>query len=284
MKAVQLLLVPYDSGRRDWRMGAGPARLLDAGLAERLEAVGCAVECALVAPESDAPPAEIATAFELMRLVAIGVRTARAAGRFPLVLSGNCNTAPGTLAGLAPLARAVFWFDAHGDLNTPETTASGFLDGMALATALGWCWRGMTDTIPGFGAVPEAATFLLGARDLDRPEAESLSRSAVRLRSPSSLRTTPLDHELRSLRGTVEAAYVHCDLDVLDPSEGRANPFPVSPGLSVAEVERTIGAIGRAIPIRAATLAAYAPECDPEGRIAEAAIRIARSILAVAAD
>jgi arginase len=82
----------------------------------------------------------------------------------------------------------------------------------------------------------------------------------------------------------VEAAYVHCDLDVLDPSEGRANPFPVSPGLSVAEVERTIGAIGRAIPIRAATLAAHAPECDPGGRIAEAAIRIAQSILAAAAD
>jgi arginase len=284
MKAVQLLLVPYDSGRRDWRMGAGPGRLVAAGLAARLEARGCAVESSAVVPESEAPAAEIATAFELMRLVAVRVRAAREAGRFPLVLSGNCNTAPGTLAGLSPLSRAVFWFDAHADVNTPETTGSGFLDGMALATALGWCWQRMTDAVPGFEPVPEGAAVLMGARDLDPPEAERLSRSAVRLLSPESLRTTRLDQELRSFRSTVEAAYVHCDLDVLDPSLGQANPFPAPAGLSVAEVERVISAIGRTIPVRAAALAAYAPEYDPDGRVAEAAIRIAESILAVAAS
>ncbi len=283
MKPIQLLLVPYDSGRRDWRMGKGPERLV-AGLAARLDALGCAVERLVVVPESQAPEAEIATAFELMRLLAVRVRAAREAGRFPLVLSGNCNTAPGTLAGLTPLSRAVFWFDAHGDLNTPETTGSGFLDGMALATALGWCWRRMTDAVPGFEPVPEAATLLLGARDLDPPEAERVSRTAVRVLSPESLRTTPLDDVLRSFRPTVEAGYVHCDLDVLDPGQGQANPFPVPGGLSVAEVERTIGAIGQVIPVRAAALAAYAPQFDADGRVAEAAIRIGQSIVAAAAD
>ena len=283
MNAVQLLLVPYDSGRRDWRMGAGPERLMAAGLVPRLEALGYAVECSVVVPESNAPAAEIATAFDLMRLLAVRVRAARAAGRFPLVLSGNCNTAPGTLAGLTPLSRAVFWFDAHGDLNTPETTRSGFLDGMALATAMGWCWRQMTDAVAGFEAVPEGAVLLLGARDFDPPETERLARSAVRVLSPESLRTSRLDHELRTLRPTVEAGYVHCDLDVLDPSQGQANPFPVPSGLSVTEVERAVSAIGQAIPLRAAALAAYAPGYDPDGRVAEAAIRIAQSILAVAA-
>jgi arginase len=281
MRAVQLLLVPYDSGRRDWRMGAGPERLV-AGLAARLDALGCAVERSVVVPQSEAPEAEIATAFELMRLLAARVRAAREAGRFPLVLSGNCDTAPGTLAGLTPLSRAVFWFDAHGDLNTPETTSSGFLDGMALATALGWCWRGMARAVPGFEAVPEAVALLLGARDLDPPEAERQSRSGVRVLPPESLRTTQLDNVLRSLR-PVEAGYVHCDLDVLDPGQGQANPFPVPGGLSVAEVERTVSAIGQAIPVRAAALAAYAPEFDRDGRVAEAAIRIALAIVATAA-
>jgi arginase len=283
MAAVELLLVPYDSGRRDWRMGAGPERLVAAGLVSRLEELGHAVERSIVVPDGDAPLGEIAAAFGLMRLLAVRVRAALAAGRFPLVLSGNCNTAPGTLAGLTPLPRAVFWFDAHADLNTPETTRSGFLDGMALATALGWCWCRMTDAVPGFEAVPEAAALLLGARDLDPPEAERLSRSAVRVLTPESLRTPRLDNELRSLRPGVEAAYVHCDLDVLDPSHGQANPFPVPFGLSVTEVERTVSAIGQAVPVRAAALAAYAPEFDADGRVAEAAIRIAQSILAVAA-
>lgn len=281
MTEVQLLVVPFDSGRRGWRMGAGPERVLAAGLVARLEALGHRVESAAVAPDGDAPLTEIATAFELMRLVAVRVREALAAGRFPLVLSGNCNTAPGTLAGLTPLSRAVCWFDAHADLNTPETTSSGFLDGMALATALGWCWRRMTDSVPGFEVVPESATLLLGTRDFDPPETERLSRSAVRALAPEAMRTDRLTDALRSLPAA-EAAYVHCDLDVLDPSQGQANPFPVPAGLSVTEVERAIGTIGRAAPVRAAALAAYAPEYDPAGRIAEAAIRIAQAILAAA--
>ena len=282
MTAVELLVVPYDSGRREWRMGKGPERLIDAGLVSRLSAVGYDVECSVVGPESDAPPAEIATAFELMRLVAVRVRAALAAGRFPLVLSGNCNTAPGTLAGLSPHPRAVFWFDAHGDVNTPETTTSGFLDGMALATAMGWCWRQMAEAIPGFEPVSEAAVLLLGARDFDPPEMERLSRSEVRLLSPESLRSSRLEDELEGFRPAMPAGYVHCDLDVLDPSQGQANPFPVPSGMSVGEVERTIAAIGRAIPVRAAALAAYAPEYDADGRVAEAALRIAESILAAA--
>jgi arginase family enzyme len=70
---------------------------------------------------------------------------------------------------------------------------------------------------------------------------------------------------------------------VLDPSNGQANPFPVPRGLSVTDVERAVSAIGQAIPVRAAALAVYAPEYDPDGRVGEAAIHIAQSILAVAA-
>jgi arginase family enzyme len=125
------------------------------------------------------PPAEIRTAFELARRLAIAVRSARTAGHFPLVLSGNCNTAVGTLSGLTPARRATFWFDAHGDCNTPETTASGFLDGMGLAMAAGLCWHELTALVPGYEPVAPSATFLLGARDLDRAEAAVLERSAI---------------------------------------------------------------------------------------------------------
>jgi arginase len=94
---------------------------------------------------SDAP-AEIRTAFELNRVVAERVRDAREAHALPVVLAGNCMTAVGTLAGLGGTP-AVLWFDAHGDFNTPETTASGFLDGMALAMLTGRCWANLTRTV-----------------------------------------------------------------------------------------------------------------------------------------
>src|SRR4030095_5287167 len=96
------------------------------------------------------------------------------AGVFPIVRSGNCNAAVVTLSGLTPARRAIFWFDAHGDCNTPETTTTGFLDGTGLSTTLGLCWHQMAAAVPGFQPVAPEATFLLGVRDLDPPEAELL--------------------------------------------------------------------------------------------------------------
>jgi arginase len=280
---VDLLLVPYDTALRGWRMGAGPERLVAAGLIPRLEALGHTVASSVVTPERD-DPAEIRTAFELMRAVAQRVRAAVAGGRFPLVLSGNCNTAPGTLAGLAPASRAVFWFDAHADCNTPDTTTTGFLDGTSLATALGWCWREMAGTIPGFQPVADHSVYLLGTRDVDPLERELLARSAVRVLPPESLRRDGLARELASLRPPVDAAYVHCDLDALDPEEGQANPFPAASGLTLAELEFTLREIGRRVPIRAAAVTAYAPEYDTDGRIARAAQRIIETLLTAASE
>ena len=160
---IQLLLVPYDSGQRGWRCGAGPEHLVRAGLPAHLQRQGHIVTAIHIIEDDPAyPPAEIRTAFELARRLATTVRSARTAGHFPLVLSGNCNTAVGTLSGLTPARRATFWFDAHGDCNTPETTTSGFLDGMGLAMTMGLCWHHLGATVPGFQPVAADATFLTG--------------------------------------------------------------------------------------------------------------------------
>ena len=194
-----------------------------------------------------------------MGLVSVDVRTAIGDGRFPIVLSGNCGTASGTLAGLTPSRRAVLWFDAHGDANTPDTTITGFVDGTALATALGWCWHGLADRIPGFEPVDASAVRLIGTRDLDSDEAALLDRAAVRRISPAELRGSALDDALASLPKGLQV-YVHCDLDVLDPDEGQANVFPVPGGLDVETLVQAIGKIGSALPIAAAAVTAYAPD------------------------
>jgi arginase len=275
---VQILAVPYDTARHRWRMGAGPEHLLASGLEARLRDVGHAVTSSVVMP-TGREPAEIATAFDLMARVAEAVRGAVGRGAFPLVLSGNCNTAPGTLAGLTPRKRAVLWFDAHGDANTPDTTTTGFLDGTGLAAAMGWCWNGMTRQIPGFAPVDPNHVLLLGARDLDPDEAALIERGGVRRLLPADVTSEELDRALWSLAAD-SVAYVHCDLDVLDPAEGRANPFPVPGGLDLVGLEGAIARIGRARPIAAAAVTAYAPEYDDDGRIAAAALRVVEAIVA----
>jgi len=280
---VHVILVPYDTALRGWRMGAGPEHLVAAGLVPHIERLGHRVTLSQVAAEEGRQPAEIRTAFELIRGVAREVRAAVTNGAFPLVLSGNCNTAAGTLAGLTPRERAVCWFDAHGDFNTPESTATGFLDGTALATAIGRCWRQLTAAIPGFAPLPERRVLLLGSRDLDPQEATQLAECGAQVLPPAECRTQ-LDAALARLAaGTIEAGYVHCDLDVLDPAEGQANFFPVDGGLTVGEVEDAIAAIGRAVPVRAAAVTAYAPECDRDGRVCKAAFRIIAALLSSAA-
>ena len=80
---------------------------------------------------------------------------------------------------MTPHPRSIFWFDAHGEANTPATTASGFLDGMGLSILLGMAWQTLAASVPGFGQVVPDTTFLLGARDLDPLEDQVLSASRV---------------------------------------------------------------------------------------------------------
>jgi arginase len=277
---VQLIVVPYDTAHRAWRSGAGPEHLLRAGLAAHLVANGHTVaEVQIIEADGAQRPAEIATGFELMRRVARAVRAARAVDQFPLVLSGNCNAAVGALSGLTPARRAVFWFDAHGDLNTPETTESGFLDGTGLATALGLCWARLVASIPGYQPVDPEATFLLAARDLDPPEAALVSRTRI-----TAVAASRVPAELRDLLARVRleetVGYVHLDLDALDPAEvGRANSLPVPGGLSVEQLTEAIAAIRARLPVVGAGLASYAPEYDTGGRVARAAFAAIDAIL-----
>jgi len=277
---IQLLVVPYDTARRSFRCGAGPEHFLEAGLVAHLHDQGHNVSDIQVIEDDPArSPAEIRTAFELMRRVASAVRAARAAGCFPVILSGNCNVAVGALSGLTPGPRSIFWFDAHGECNTPDTTASGFLDGMGLATAFGWCWRSLAASIPGFQLVAPEATFLLGARDLDPLEATLLAESKV------TCLPVPRVEEFSGLLAATGPdrglGYLHLDLDVLDPDAvGHANDQPASGGLSVTQLTAAIAAIRAHVPLGAATIASYAPEYDRTQSVCRAAFAALDTILA----
>jgi arginase len=283
---VDLITVPYDSGHRGARMGRGPEYFLAHGMVDALAAQEHDVRVALV--EVDHPlPAEIATAFALQHVVADRVRAAAAADRFPLVLAGNCNTAIGVVAGLGASDVGAVWFDGHGDFNTPETTSSGFLDGMALAMLTGRCWGVMAATVPGFEPVPESCVVLAGARDFDPLERAQLEHSHVTLVPGERMRRVgvraALGPAIERLRDTVPRVYLHVDLDVLDPDEARANGLAPPCGLSAAQLEEAIALLAESLQISAAALTAFDPAHDPEGRSVRAGTQAAVAILQGAA-
>lgn len=296
---VRLLVVPYDSGLRNARMGAGPERLVQLEWPDRLRRLGHDVDVRTIEADAE-PPAEIAVAFELAGRVADEVGAARREGRFPVVLSGNCAAAVGVVAGLArpaadtpgearsgvtaePRRVRVLWLDSHADLHTPETTRSGFLDGMTLAVVLGRCWAGMAGGIAGFKPLPDSSITMVGVRDLDPDEQSWLRRSDVALLAPERARAIipagalPGDH----LAGTT--GYVHLDVDVFDPdSVGVANRYAAPEGLSLAEVQAVVRADAARGAPAALTVSAYDPECDEGDAVADAALAVLETVLALA--
>lgn len=282
---MSVLQVPYDSGHFGRRMGRGPLHLAERGLLDGLAQEGHEAELVPVRlPEGFF--AEVGAAAEIHRRVAEAVAAARAEGRFPLVLMGNCNTALGIVAGLGPEPTAVVWLDAHDDFNTPDTSPSGFFDGMAVSALTGGAWRGVTGALPGFHPVAERNVVLVGVRDLDPEERRRLEASEAVWVHPDALREKgaegALGGHLDEISWRAPRAYLHVDLDVLDPEEAKINVFSVPGGLTVDEVIQTAGAVGRRFEIAAAALSAYDPEHDSEDRGLRAAERIAKAILATA--
>lgn len=155
----------------------------------------------------------------------------------PLVLGGCCCSHVGAIRGLARGRRlAAVWLDAHGDLNTPETSPSGNAWGMPLRMAID------------AGDVRAEDVALVGARSLDAGELAFLDATGVD------------DDVERALRGT-DAVYVALDVDVLDP-QAVAVFMPEPGGLAPGAVERLLGEIVARAPLAGLGLTGHVPETE----------------------
>lgn len=272
---VQFLLVPYDSGHREWRMGRGPSFLLRHGAGSSIRAMGHEVDAEYVEPSGMHEPnpptsTEIATSFSLYREIARRVRTIREAGALPIVLGGNCGVTLGAVAGEGRDI-GVLWLDAHGDFNTPETTRSGFLDGMSLATLTGRCWRELAASIPGFTPLSDANVVLAGARDLDAPEELLLEESGVAVVRGPAIRAAgiaaTIQPALEQLAARVRRLHFHLDADVLDANQARANMFAAPEGLTVPELADVARLAAERFEIVSAAVTAYDPAMDSDAKV-----------------
>jgi arginase len=137
----------------------------------------------------------------------------------PVVVTGDCTVALGVVSGLQRqgIEPSIMWFDAHGDLHTPDTSASGYPGGMVLRMLIGDGDSTVAETT-GLTPIPADRVVLVDARDLDAPEVEYLADSPIR--------HAPID-EATAPEGPV---YLHIDLDVLDAQALPSLRYPVAPG------------------------------------------------------
>jgi arginase len=138
------------------------------------------------------------------------------------VLTGDCSTSLGIVAGLqsAGIDPGIIWFDAHGDVQTPQTSASGYLGGMPLRLLTGYEPELIAVRL-GLRPVAEDRIVLAGARDLDPPERDYLAGAQIRQRDVTGLAEADLpDGPL----------YVHVDLDVIEAAAVPGLRYPVPGG------------------------------------------------------
>ncbi len=271
---IDLIQVPYEVEQRETAMARAPGELLAAGFAERLAALGHAVgQRAIQAREATG---KIAVVASVTRRTARLVARSRTRKRFPLVLSGGCLTAVGVATGLQRPGRrlAVVWIDAHGDFNTPETTPSGYWDGMALAAI---CGRSLARILRRVdtSAVSYDRVAHLGGRKLDPLEIEDFARLKMLLVPAEEVAGAAA--RVRERIGSAQELYLHIDLDGLDPSDAPAVNFPEPGGIALEDLLRLLAEL----PAPAAlTLAGMNFEStDDAGRrlMLETCLRLARA-------
>lgn len=153
-------------------------------------------------------------------------------GDRPLVVSGDCTTSLAVVAGLqrAGVSPSIVWFDAHGDVHTPQTTLSGYLGGMPLRLLTGANPEVIADLL-GLVPVPERQVTLVDGRDLDPPEAEYLAEAQI-----THCRVDDVDDPVLP-DGPI---YLHVDFDVIDSEELPGLLFPVPGGPSRKKVGKAI--------------------------------------------
>ena len=261
---VSILGVPLCYGADMAGVELGPAVLRVAGLDQRIAKLGYGVrdlgDLRLEQTHKSVKTndrlkhlPEIASACEQL---AVAVRNVLAAGECPIILGGDHSIAIGSVAGVSSHCRArgetlgLIWFDAHADMNTPDTTPSGNIHGMPLAALLGFGAPELTN-VAGFSPKLDPTLCAhVGARDIDAGERELIRKLGIRfftMREIDERGMTACMDEAIAIASRGSAGYaVTFDVDVLDPGDAPGSGTLVRGGLTYREAHLAMEKIAEA--------------------------------------
>ena len=292
MASVAVLGAALDLGAGRRGVDMGPSAIRYAGLNERLTRAGIEVEdwgnVQTELPETRAGGSERARfldeILETCSHVSDVVQRARAADRLPLVLGGDHSIAMGTASGLAATSGpgGAIWFDAHGDLNTPETTPSGNVHGMPLAAALGLCGTAFARDGLHLPALDPEHVSLVGARSLDPGERQAVRDVGISVYTISDIDRRGIEPVMReALDSALGGAFFHVsfDLDVVDPEFAPGVGDAVRGGLSYREAHLAMELVAETSRLDSLEIVEVNPIRDHENTTAILAVELAASAL-----
>ena len=297
MKRVHIIGVPLDLGGSRRGVDMGPSAIRIAGIGGRISALGRTVvdKGNLAAPilETQRPSddrrkyvRDIAAVCQNVSEVA---RTSLDAGALPLLLGGDHSLAAGSVAASAAWVRrtsslplGLIWVDAHGDMNTPETTTSGNVHGMPFAALLGHEPAELA-AIGGSPSVSPQQTVLLGIRNLDDREKERIRESGVHVFTMKDIDRDGIaavaERALALAAEGTGGVHVSFDMDVCDPSIAPGVGTPVKGGLDYREAHMVMELIADSQQLVALDLVEVNPTLDIRNVTAELATELALSVL-----
>jgi arginase len=270
----------------------GPSAIRYAGLEERLVGLGYVVrdegnvETAVAEATAlrDERARFLPEIHDTCERIAARVAEATRNGAVPLVLGGDHSVALGTLGGLASVhsVGGVLWIDAHSDINTPETSPSGNVHGMALAAALGLAGPGFESDAWPLPAVDPKRVALVGTRLLDDGERRLLRDAGVRVFTMSEIDRIGIERAVReSLDRISGPGFVHVslDMDVLDPEIAPGVGTPVRGGLTYREAHLALELVSESGLAGSLEVVEVNPILDRENTTATTAVELVASAL-----
>jgi arginase len=296
-RAVSIIGVPLDLGAGRRGVDMGPSAFRQADIHDTIRELGYDVqdegdvEAFIRETRDPGEPrlrflAEIRATCELLR---DRVEQVLKKDRTPVVLGGDHSIAMGTIAGLSRFFRekdervGLIWFDAHGDMNTPDTSPSGNIHGMPLAVALGLGEPSLVDLAGEAPMVEGARAAVVGLRDVDAAERENVKESGIGA-------FTMRDIDERGMRAVMEEAikratsgtagiHVSFDLDGVDPEHAPGVGTPSPGGISYREAHLAMEMLADTGKVLSAEFVEVNPVLDHRNRTAKLGVGLMASLL-----
>ncbi|KAK1622380.1 putative arginase [Colletotrichum phormii] len=252
LRSLSLILSPYHVGLRNKGPGAGPAFLKTSGL-----------DSALLSPLS--APRSLGLPLHEIEVEPVDDHEGEIGRSFEVGEGGlGC-----------------VWFDAHDDLNTPDTVMSGYFDSMPIAMLAGQCWEGLLGTVPGHQPMDLERLVHVGMRDVNDLERARVAEAGFDVIWGSTEKKVDFGDELGVVlqRKKLGSTMVHFDVDSLDASIGHANRFAAPGGLLREDIIGCFGEIsGKAEPV-SLTVASFDPSYEGAGNLASVAVEAIKVFL-----
>jgi len=290
-RSIRVIGIPMDLGQSLRGVDMGPGAIRYAGLSGRLRKLGYVVHDAgnLAVPirdnvldQEEAELNFLPATIQVSGAIYAAARASREEGAIPVFVGGDHSISIGTVGGVTHDGpTGVLWVDAHGDFNTPETSPSGNIHGMSLATLLGHGSKELVDVGRPGPKVRPTEVVMIGVRDLDDEEKSLLRSSGVTvftMRTIDERGMAAVARQAIDILSHAQRLHVSLDLDALDPTEAPGVGTPVPGGLTYREAQLLMEMLADTRRVGSVDIVEVNPILDERNETAQTACELMESL------